>query len=142
MRRWMLAGLLGLAAAAGCKRPEPPQPEREYTEDSGRPSAPSGPVTVTAEARAEARTIFTTRCGPCHGATGAGDGAAAAALNPRPRNFHEASWQSSVTDDQIERVIRGGGPAIGKSPIMPPNPDLNDRPVVVAALREHIRGLR
>lgn len=100
------------------------------------------PAAAAATPEAEAAQIFAGRCSPCHGATGAGDGAASAALNPRPRNFREAAWQSGVTDAQIEQVIRQGGAAMGKSAAMPANPDLDGKPAVVAALRAMIRGMR
>ncbi len=35
----------------------------------------------------EGKTLFSTNCASCHGANGKGDGMAAAALNPKPRNF-------------------------------------------------------
>jgi mono/diheme cytochrome c family protein len=102
--------------------------------------APVAPVAVAAvDPHAEALGVFTTRCTACHGARGAGDGAAAAALNPKPANFTLAAWQKSVTDDQIEKVIVAGGAALGKSPLMTANPDL--KPEVVKALREHVRSL-
>ena len=90
---------------------------------------------------AEADQLFSMRCSPCHGATGAGDGSASAALNPKPRNFHDKSWQTSVADEQIEKIIREGGTAVGKSPGMPPNPDLVSKPLVIRALVAKIRGL-
>ncbi|MBX3269415.1 MAG: c-type cytochrome [Sandaracinaceae bacterium] len=68
----------------------------------------------------DAAGVFATTCGPCHGAGGAGDGAAAAALNPRPANFTDpAFWaDSSRTHEHILTVIRDGGPAAGRSPLM------------------------
>lgn len=102
--------------------------------------APAAPVAVSAEARAEADQIFTSRCVACHGPTGSGEGPTAAALNPKPRNFHDPAWQQSVTDAHLEKIIVAGGPAVGKSPLMPPNPDLQGKPQVVAALREKIRA--
>jgi mono/diheme cytochrome c family protein len=89
----------------------------------------------------QAQEIFSTRCTPCHGPKGAGDGPASAGLTPKPRNFQDAAWQSSVTDDHLEKVIAYGGAAVGKSPAMPPNPDLADKPII-PALREHIRTLK
>jgi mono/diheme cytochrome c family protein len=126
--------LLALACApfVACKPPAAPA----NTADD----PPRAPAAATPEA--EAAQVFAGRCSPCHGATGAGDGAAAAALNPRPRNFREAAWQSGVTDAQIEQVIRQGGAAMGKSAAMPANPDLDGKPAVVAALRAMIRGMR
>ena len=100
----------------------------------------SAATTARADAAAEAQTLFTTRCSPCHGLAGAGDGIAAAALIPKPRDLSAAEWQGSVTDDHISRVIRLGGPAVGLSPLMPPNPDLVEKPDVVAALVAQVRG--
>ena len=93
-----------------------------------------------ADAAAEAKEIFSTRCSTCHGPQGKGDGPAGAALNPKPRNLGEAAWQKSVTDDHIEKIIVGGGTAVGKSAMMPPNPDLASKPDVVKALTAQIRG--
>ena len=154
-------GIFGLAAAlaavglvAGCETkteggPTPARVAQELEASRGggasaaqpaAPAAPAEPVAVTAEARAEAEQIFTSRCVACHGPTGSGEGPTAAALNPKPRNFHDPAWQKSVNDAHIERIIVAGGPAVGKSPLMPPNPDLQTKPAVVAALREKIRG--
>lgn len=106
-------------------------------------SASSGgsSVKITADARAKAQDIFSTRCAACHGLAGKGDGVGAANLTPKPPNFQDKSWQASITDDNIEKAILYGGAAIGKSPMMPANPDLQSQPAVVAALREKIRQL-
>ena len=91
---------------------------------------------------AEAENIYTTRCVTCHGAGGHGDGAAAAALNPKPRDYSQAEWQASVTDEQISHIIVQGGAAVGKSALMPPNPDLVSKPDVVAALVAKVRSFK
>lgn len=59
-------------------------------------------------------------CASCHGMTGKGDGPTGGALNPKPRDFSDKAWQAKVTDDQIKKVTKGGGPAVGLSPLMPP----------------------
>ena len=104
---------------------------------SSGPAAPS----VSPQAQQEARSIFETRCVTCHGPRGAGDGPAASGLNPHPRNFTDSAWQESVTNDHIAKIIVGGGAAVGKSPLMPPNPDLQGKTEVVNGLVAHIRGL-
>ena len=76
----------------------------------------------------------------CHGAGGKGDGQAAAALNPKPRNYTDKAWQATVPDAEIEKAILEGGAAVGKSNLMPPNPDLKDKPDVVRALRAKVRS--
>jgi mono/diheme cytochrome c family protein len=112
---------------------------------SGRASA-AGRDTVVAvaepvpAAQAEAREIYASSCVSCHGASGTGDGLAAAGLPAKPANFSDASWQSRTSDQQIERAIVGGGAAVGKSPLMPANPNLAAKPQVVAALQKVIRG--
>lgn len=85
--------------------------------------------------------MFEQRCSTCHGVSGAGDGPASAGLTPRPRNFTDPEWQKSVTDEHIEQIIQYGGAAVGRSPMMPSNPDLTSKPDVVAALRQHVREL-
>lgn len=92
-------------------------------------------------AAAAADELFATRCAPCHGLRGQGDGRLAPNLNPRPRSFADAAWQASVTDTFLEQIIRDGGPAVGRSPLMPASPDLVERPAVLAALRERVRAL-
>jgi mono/diheme cytochrome c family protein len=97
-------------------------------------------VTVTDQDRVEANEIFTSRCAPCHGTTGAGDGPTARALTPKPRNFQEASWQASVATETIVKITVEGGPAVGKNAVMPANPDLANKKGTVAALAGRVRG--
>ena len=96
-------------------------------------------VSITAADRKEAHELFTLRCAACHGQFGRGDGPGAAGLNPKPRNYADAVWQKTVTDEEIEKAIVYGGAAVGKSLQMVANPDLQAKPGVVAALREKVR---
>jgi uncharacterized membrane protein len=89
----------------------------------------------------EAQSVFTTRCVSCHGAGGKGDGPVGAVITPKPRNYTNHEWQASVTDDQLRKVIIEGGPSIGKSVMMPPNPDLAGKKAVVDEVVRIIRGL-
>jgi cytochrome c551/c552 len=84
--------------------------------------------------------IFKTRCVTCHGESGKGDGPASVALNPKPRNYTDKEWQKSVTDEQIKKTITGGGASVGKSPIMPPQPDLAAKPEALDGLVKIIRS--
>lgn len=97
-------------------------------------------TTAWADAAKDAQDIFKSRCTTCHGESGKGDGAAAAALNPKPRDLGDAEWQQSATDEHIDKIIIGGGPAVGMSPLMPPNPDLGAKPEVVQELRKIVRA--
>jgi hypothetical protein len=86
--------------------------------------------------------VFATRCTTCHGPQGLGDGPGAVALNPKPRNFQDPAWQASVDDAYLAKIVLYGGAAVGRSPMMPGNPDLTGKPAVVAALVEHVRALK
>ena len=66
------------------------------------------------------KTSFDQNCAMCHGATGKGDGAAAAALNPKPRNFADKAYMGKLKDQDLANTIKNGGAAVGKSPLMPP----------------------
>ena len=130
-----LAALSG--AATSCKednRDLHPSTNHE-PEPAKLTSAPYvGKVDLTA-----AQTLFNERCVVCHGAEGKGNGPAAGALNPKPRNYTDASWQGTVTDEQLRKTIRLGGAAVGKSPLMPASPDLDDKPDVVEGLVKIVR---
>ncbi len=148
-----LGPLLALALVAcsggGDKPADKPAESKPAAEKKAEPAAPTAekkaePAAAPAAegAAAEAKTIFTTRCAACHGATGKGDGAAAANLPVKTRDYHDAAWQDSVQDDYLAKVIVEGGAAVGKSPLMTPNPDLKDKPEVVKEIIKLIRGFK
>jgi mono/diheme cytochrome c family protein len=101
-------------------------------------AAPSG---VSAQAQAQAATLYNERCAKCHGVRGKGDGPLAHTLKPRPRDFTDATWHLAVSDRVLDKIIQQGGAAVGKSAAMPANPDLGDKPELVIALRQHLRML-
>lgn len=73
---------------------------------------------------------------PCHGEQGKGDGPAAAAYNPKPRNHTDPLYMSTLSDEDIAKVIQYGG-AMKNMPLMPSNPSLKgaDLAAVVAYTR-------
>lgn len=105
----------------------------------GAPPAPPSKSAPSA-ARQEAEKLMAQRCALCHGASGRADGIMSATLKPRPRDFSDLSWQRAVSDEHIAKAILEGGAAVGKSPIMPANPDLRDKPAVVEELVRLLRG--
>ncbi len=107
----------------------------------GQEKAVAGSTLSTAD-QAEARQIYADRCVLCHGATGKGNGPSAVALNPKPRDYTDATWQKSVTDEELEKIILEGGAAVGKSILMPGNPDLANKPAIVQGLREIVRSFQ
>ena len=78
---------------------------------------------------------FRTYCVLCHGTTGKGDGRAAKMYTPRPANL----TVSPFPDKYKEMIIRGGGPAVGRSSFMPPwGDELTDEQIsdLISFLRE------
>lgn len=141
----MRAVLLSVLFLAACGKGDSPPPP-----SSGSPGAKpeTGPATGgatgatagAADPMTEAKQLFVTTCSTCHGGDGKGDGPAAASLNPKPRNYTDAAWQASVTDDDIRKIILNGGAAVGKSPMMPAQAQLKDKPEVVTALVQIVRS--
>jgi len=80
------------------------------------------PMSVSAETPANpkaGKAVYENSCQICHGASGRGDGAAAAALNPKPMNFSDAARMAKVTEAVSLKAVGEGGAAVGASPIMP-----------------------
>ena len=80
-------------------------------------------------------------CAACHGASGKGDGPAAPALPTKPRDHTDVAYMDKLTDEQVFNIIKNGGAAAGKSPLMPawggPPPKLSDQQIqdLVAYIR-------
>ncbi len=106
------------------------------------PVAPPEPEPPPPSPASKARKLFDTKCIVCHGNHGAGDGPGAAALEPKPRAFADATWQASVTDDQIKKTIVEGGAAVGKSAAMSANPELASEPEELSALLKIVRDFK
>jgi mono/diheme cytochrome c family protein len=85
---------------------------------------------------------FVERCATCHGMKGAGDGIAASALRPPPRNFQARGWDAGKSDQLLSGIIREGGARPGQSAAMPAHSDLSDGEILelvrcVRALQSH-----
>ena len=107
---------------------------------AGRPPAvspASGPSCATDRAM-DVEVYYFSRCQPCHGAQGRGDGPAAPALKPAPEAF---SAEKAVTDEDLAKVILLGGPAVGMSAVMPASPDLQSDKDLLCGLVRHVRKL-
>jgi mono/diheme cytochrome c family protein len=83
--------------------------------------------------------LFQTRCFVCHGRNGKGDGPSSSGLAEKPQDLTDPNWQRATSDDQLHKVIQGGGVAIGRSGAMPPNPDLTE--AQIAGVIAYVRSL-
>ena len=71
--------------------------------------------------------LYQARCAPCHGPDGKAATPTAQALNPKPRDHTDGAYMNQLSKEHLAKVIKNGGTAVGKSPIMTPSPDLNDQ---------------
>lgn len=113
MKRSILLGLsVAFVSTSACS-----------SESAPAAPAPAAPAPVAAPAPAapapfDAAVTFKTTCGACHGETGEGNGPAGMALTPRPANFGDAAFWVGKDKAYIAKVIKEGGAAVGKSPLM------------------------
>ncbi|MEK7408966.1 MAG: cytochrome c [Acidobacteriota bacterium] len=84
--------------------------------------------------------LYAEVCVYCHGAAGDGFGLNSPNLAQPPRDHTDAAYMSSLSDDNLLAVIKFGGAARGKSPLMPGwGGRFSDREL--AALAAHVRTL-
>ena len=123
---------------------EPVENESAATKAQGGPTKIAGAAGSDSEispaAMAKARKIYGERCASCHGDKGNGDGPGAFAIKPKPRDYTDAEWQKTVTDEDLAKAIVKGGAAVGKSYMMPANYDLKSKPEVAAGLVQLVRS--
>ena len=63
---------------------------------------------------ANGKKLYNSTCSSCHGEDGKGDGPAAAALNPKPRNYHQTDgWTNGRTIDAMYKTVQEGVPNTG-----------------------------
>ncbi len=70
------------------------------------------------DARADSniKEAYDARCAFCHGPSGAGDGMAAATLQPPPTNFKRPDYWKTATDERMRETITNGKPGTAMMP--------------------------
>src|SRR5262249_41409589 len=112
------AGPAAAAEAPGAPAPDRPPGatpgeaaralRRTPLDRTGLVLAPSAPPS-----RARAATIFAAVCSTCHGASGGGDGPAAATLNPRPRSFLDPATVAQLSPARAVNALTARGKRTG-----------------------------
>jgi mono/diheme cytochrome c family protein len=99
----LVSGCGGKSQQSGSAESQPPA-QATQTQSTETPMT-SGQTEGSA---ADGKKIYQDRCVLCHGADGKGDGAAAAGLNPKPRNHTDGAYMNSRTNEQLLQVIHDG----------------------------------
>ena len=125
-RALALIAALALAACGGSEEkrsaPEPPAGPQPAAPAAAPPSAavPAPPHTPASADPARGAPIYAQYCASCHGPQGAGDGPLAQALEPKPAHHSDGAYMNALGNDHLFQVVKRGGPAVGKSPLMTP----------------------
>jgi mono/diheme cytochrome c family protein len=106
--------------------------------DSPASAAKPAAAAITPAVLAHGRGLYKANCVACHGEGGKGDGPAAGVMKPAPRDHTDRTYMSSLTDEDLGKVIQMGGAAKGK-PLMPSNPQIKGDDL--AALVAYTRSL-
>ena len=131
---WLAAGTIVLAVTIACSS----QSSSTGTSNPKPAAAAQAAVVPTPAMLDHGQKIYKTTCAPCHGESGKGDGPAAVAYNPKPRDHTNREYMSKLSDEDIAKVVQFGG-AIKNMPLMPSSPqikgdDLRDLIIYVRSL--------
>jgi mono/diheme cytochrome c family protein len=137
---WQFAVIAALAAPVSCSKNNEPPPASTGGFGAQQETGPGRkPLGTSKTPLQTARALYATLCVSCHGPEGRGDGPMASQLDPKPRNYADPAWQTSISDDEIKAIIVKGGAGVGKSKWMPGQPQLEGDPQL-DALVQVIRG--
>ncbi len=91
---------------------------------------------------AQGKAVYDQRCAMCHGATGKGEGAAAAAFpaDAKPRDFQKGEFKKVTDDAKFKELLKNGGAALGLSPMMPMQPGLSEADT--QSVIDYVRSLK
>jgi mono/diheme cytochrome c family protein len=125
------AALWVAAFAASCSS----SPAESTTSTAAKAAAAAE---VTPAVLEKGRAIYKANCAPCHGESGRGDGPGAGVMKPPPRDHTDRAYMSTLTNEELAKVIQMGGGIKGK-PLMPGNPQIPGE--ALAALVAYTRSL-
>jgi mono/diheme cytochrome c family protein len=130
----MPVALAAVLMATGCSKKEAePAAPTETAAPAAETAAPAAETVAVAPAAGDAgATVYRMYCVTCHGASGKGDGVAAASLNPKPADLSVGAFKYDTNGngtkgdvDDIKAIVHDGAAKHGGSPLMAPWPMLS-----------------
>jgi mono/diheme cytochrome c family protein len=119
----MALGFTGCGGESDAPKPPAAAPAATAPAPAPTPAAAESPAPAPADVKPDAAkgaALYAANCASCHGAAGAGDGPAGAALVPKPARHDDGVYMNALTNEHLFKVVKLGGPAVGKSPMMAP----------------------
>lgn len=143
-REWLLLGLglvlLGANACGGgdSESPAPPPPDTRNEAPApvvdpppAPPPTPATKLDLSAGDAVAGERHYQQYCATCHGSDGTAQTPMAAALDPRPADHSAGSYMNALSDEHLFKVIKLGGFAVDRSPLMAPwGGTLSDQEIV------------
>jgi mono/diheme cytochrome c family protein len=113
----VLAVLAGLMYSAGLRAGASHGGEGKRVGTSGVAAVDVPALLASTPEQVEAgKSLFSVNCASCHGMGGKGDGPAASALNPKPRDFTAGYWRYGGGTARIVQTITTGSPGTAMAP--------------------------
>lgn len=109
---------LFLVLLAGCSRNKPVT-QMSSPKDTVQAGSPVVVVQPLSYEERQGMHLYKKYCMVCHGESGRGDGFNAFNLDPRPRNFTDARYMNSLSNERLLETVNQGGRGVNKSPLMP-----------------------
>ncbi len=129
----------------GCDKSSSLSPEESLSEQTGFLLQQKHETSLTREER-NGQVLYEYYCSLCHGKTGGGDGFNSFSLDTPPAKHTNATLMATLSDSQINLIIRDGGPALERSPEMPPwggvltNQEISDLTLFIRTLAQQGKG--
>lgn len=122
--RHALCCAIGWTAVACGDSSEPPATEPAPPPPAAQPAPPPAPpppaAPVSDDPVTRGAATYKLFCATCHGEDGCSTGPGAAGLDPQPAKHCDGNYMNKLSDEHLFKVVKEGGAAVGKSPLMAP----------------------
>jgi len=108
-RTWLVVVAAGLLFAAANLSYSDDAPAEDWKAPA-RAARKQNPIPPSADSSAAGKKVYVANCVACHGATGKGDGPAAIACTPRPKDLSDPKISSQSDGELFWKITQGKKP--------------------------------